>query len=90
MTNYVSSQVSHDMNKTESFPNATNLAFVEGLYVDFLRDPSLVPSDWRQYFEKFFKEEEVVASRGLIPPSVLRVSSTRLLRPAWMVPLWGG
>jgi len=55
MTNYVSSQVSHDMNKTESFPDATNLAFVEALYVDFLRDPSLVPSDWRQYFEKFFK-----------------------------------
>jgi 2-oxoglutarate dehydrogenase E1 component len=59
--------VSHEMDKTESFPNATNLAFVEGLYMDFLRDPSLVPLDWRQYFEKLSKEEWVVAKPRIGP-----------------------
>ena len=28
-----------------------NLAFVEGLYEDFLREPSSVPEDWQQYFK---------------------------------------
>src|ERR1044071_5099591 len=30
-------------------PNAANLAFVERLYEDFLRDPGSVPPDWQQY-----------------------------------------
>ena len=28
-----------------------SLAFVEGLYADYLRDPASVPEDWRSYFE---------------------------------------
>jgi hypothetical protein len=35
--------------------------------VDFLREPSLIRSDWRQYFEKFFKEDEVVAKPRIVP-----------------------
>src|SRR5579864_6642658 len=31
-------------------PGAANLAFVEALYEDFLRDPSSVSSDWQRYF----------------------------------------
>ena len=31
-------------------PAPVNLAFVEGLYEDYLRDPSSVPSDWQKYF----------------------------------------
>src|SRR6266576_4875038 len=34
----------------ELLPNASNLAFVEGLYEDYLRDPASVPPDWRRYF----------------------------------------
>ena len=33
----------------ELLPNASNLAFVEALYEDYLRDPASVPSDWQQY-----------------------------------------
>lgn len=29
-----------------------SLAYVEGLYEDFLRDPASVPEDWRPYFER--------------------------------------
>ena len=31
--------------------NSQSLAYVEGLYEDFLADPSSVPPDWRPYFE---------------------------------------
>ncbi len=36
---------------TEHLPNSLSLAFVEGLYAEFLRDPASVPPDWRRYFE---------------------------------------
>jgi 2-oxoglutarate dehydrogenase E1 component len=29
-----------------------SLAFVEGLYADYLNDPTTVPADWRAFFEK--------------------------------------
>jgi len=32
-------------------PSASNLAFVEKLYYDYLRDPTLVDEAWRRYFE---------------------------------------
>lgn len=36
----------------EHSPSSLNLAFVEELYADFLRDPASVPEDWRRYFEE--------------------------------------
>ncbi len=38
-------------------PGAGNLAFVESLYEDFLRDPARVSPDWRQYFSDIAKSE---------------------------------
>src|SRR4051812_9858055 len=35
---------------TEGSPNTLSLAFAEGLYADYLKDPSLVPEDWQEYF----------------------------------------
>ena len=32
-------------------PNSLSLAFVEGLYEDFLLDPTSVPQEWRTYFQ---------------------------------------
>jgi 2-oxoglutarate dehydrogenase E1 component len=32
-----------------NLPNHTNLAFVEALYDDFVRDPNSVPAEWRPY-----------------------------------------
>ncbi|MCC6489060.1 MAG: 2-oxoglutarate dehydrogenase E1 component, partial [Candidatus Hydrogenedentes bacterium] len=32
-------------------PNSLSLAFVEGLYEDYLRDPALVPDEWQTYFK---------------------------------------
>ncbi|GMU92800.1 MAG: hypothetical protein AMXMBFR4_18580 [Candidatus Hydrogenedentota bacterium] len=32
-------------------PNTLSLAFVEGLYEDFLRDPLSVPPEWQHYFK---------------------------------------
>src|SRR5580765_3803965 len=33
-------------------PGPTNLAFVENLYEQFVRDPSSVPADWQRYFSE--------------------------------------
>src|SRR6266850_4265889 len=37
-------------NQTAQLPGPANLAFVEGLYEQYLRDPSSVPADWQRYF----------------------------------------
>lgn len=39
------------MNDRLPLPDAANLAFVEELYVAFLRNPTAVPAAWRTYFE---------------------------------------
>jgi 2-oxoglutarate dehydrogenase E1 component len=31
-------------------PGSINLAFLEGLYAEYLRDPAAVPADWQEYF----------------------------------------
>src|SRR5882724_5816251 len=35
---------------TEGSLNTLSLAFAEGLYADYLKDPSLVSEDWQEYF----------------------------------------
>lgn len=39
--------------KRTPHPATANLAFVEGLYSDFLRDPTSVPREWQDYFKLF-------------------------------------
>ena len=39
------------MTPEEPAPDAANLAFVEGLFADFQRDPASVPAQWRAYFQ---------------------------------------
>jgi 2-oxoglutarate dehydrogenase E1 component len=41
----------------KSLPCAANLAYVEGLYEEYLRDPGAVPPDWRSYFTDFADRE---------------------------------
>src|SRR5947207_6594755 len=42
-------------------PGPNNLAFVESLYEDYLRDASSVPQDWRNYFSSLGNGEPVPA-----------------------------
>jgi 2-oxoglutarate dehydrogenase E1 component len=39
-------------NGSPQLPGPANLAFVESLYEDFVRDPSSVPADWQGYFSE--------------------------------------
>jgi 2-oxoglutarate dehydrogenase E1 component len=39
-------------NGSPQLPGPANLAFVESLYEDFVRDPSSVPADWQRYFSE--------------------------------------
>ena len=39
------------MAQHNSLPNSLNLPFVEKLYESYLRNPSSVPGDWRDYFQ---------------------------------------
>src|SRR5213076_3058395 len=38
-------------------PGPNNLAFVEALYEDYLREPSSVPPDWQHYFSTIVNGE---------------------------------
>ncbi|MEX2299904.1 MAG: hypothetical protein WD733_03140, partial [Bryobacterales bacterium] len=44
------------MKKSSSWPGDINLAFVEGLFSDYLKDPDSVPTQWRQYFREISAE----------------------------------
>lgn len=41
----------------KSLPAPVNLAYVEGLYEEFLRDAGAVPPDWQSYFRDFADRE---------------------------------
>jgi 2-oxoglutarate dehydrogenase E1 component len=55
------------MNRLTSQPetplNSFNLAFIEELYVNYLRDPLSVPADWRRYFEQFLQDDGIDETR---------------------------
>jgi 2-oxoglutarate dehydrogenase E1 component len=44
------------MSKGSSWPGDLNLAFVEGLFADYLKDPDSVAEEWRRYFRKLAPE----------------------------------
>jgi 2-oxoglutarate dehydrogenase E1 component len=44
--------------------SSLNLAFAEGLYADFVRDPASVGEDWRRYFEQMENGEPRKAQFG--------------------------
>jgi 2-oxoglutarate dehydrogenase E1 component len=43
-------------------PNPANLAFVEDLYREFLRDRAAIPEEWRRYFEHLEREDGASAA----------------------------
>jgi len=49
------------------FPNGVSLAFVEALYVDYLRDPESVPPDWRHYFQSLSEGNGFSKGQSLTP-----------------------
>jgi 2-oxoglutarate dehydrogenase E1 component len=58
------------MNQRTPLPDPTNLAFVEDLYLEFLRDPASVSPTWRDYFEDLGSEggAQTVLRRGPARP----------------------
>jgi 2-oxoglutarate dehydrogenase E1 component len=44
------------MNDSTSWPGDLNLAFIEGLFADYLQDPNSVPEEWRRYFRSLASE----------------------------------
>jgi 2-oxoglutarate dehydrogenase E1 component len=44
--------------------DSSSLAFAEGLYEDYLRDPESVSPDWRSYFESVFRTEGSLPTNG--------------------------
>ncbi|TWT45321.1 2-oxoglutarate dehydrogenase E1 component [Phycisphaerae bacterium RAS1] len=59
------------MHSSNPWPHEGNLAFVEGLYVDFLRDPANVSAEWRRYFEAAADpaRDSAALHRGQVGPS---------------------
>ncbi|MCG3180893.1 MAG: 2-oxoglutarate dehydrogenase E1 component [Phycisphaerae bacterium] len=55
------------MNESGRPPDSLSVGFVEGLYEQFLRDPSAVPEDWRSHFAQLREAEP--PSAPLLPAS---------------------
>ena len=51
------------MNKEVFQPGTINLAFVENLYANYLRDPSSVSADWQEYFGELLWLENLLNTR---------------------------
>jgi 2-oxoglutarate dehydrogenase E1 component len=51
----------------EGSPNTLSLAFVEGLYADYLKDPSLVAEDWQEYFAELAPDANFTRAPKLGP-----------------------
>src|SRR5262245_60404732 len=51
----------------ESSFNPMSLAFVEGLYTDYVRDPNSVAAEWREYFSALGKDESFLRLPRLGP-----------------------
>jgi 2-oxoglutarate dehydrogenase E1 component len=67
-------------NGHQESPGTANLAFVEGLYEDYLRDPASVPADWQQYFsgiaEREFRFPKPRFGPSFQPTSIFRTPAT--------------
>ncbi len=57
--------------------NPMSLAFVEGLYADYVKDPASVPIEWREYFESLGPDQDFLRAPRLGRASSPRRSSTR-------------
>ncbi len=55
------------MNENYPLPSNLNLAFVEELYTDYLRDPASVPADWQEYFKQIANGDYVHGKARLGP-----------------------
>jgi 2-oxoglutarate dehydrogenase E1 component len=68
------------MNETEPVPNAINLAFVEGLYLEYLKKPSSISAEWRAYFERISNSNgdalHARSSPSFEPPSIFNPVGT--------------
>lgn len=51
-------------NGSHNLPNPTNLAFVESLFEDFLRDENSVPESWRGYLRELTQSSNGVVRRS--------------------------
>jgi 2-oxoglutarate dehydrogenase E1 component len=47
--------------------NPMSLAFVEGLYADYVKDPASVPIEWREYFESLGPDQDFLRAPRLGP-----------------------
>src|SRR5262249_21107744 len=55
------------MSEAQRLPNTVNLAFVEGLYLNYLKNPLSVPPEWRAYFDQLSKSDRDNGSPRLCP-----------------------
>jgi 2-oxoglutarate dehydrogenase E1 component len=68
-----------DQASTEADPNTLSLVFLEGLYADYLRNPSSVAADYQRYFAEIEKDDAFRRSPQIgpsfTPSSVFNPSS---------------
>ncbi|MEP0847931.1 MAG: 2-oxoglutarate dehydrogenase E1 component [Phycisphaerae bacterium] len=57
------------MHDSDILPNHPNLAFVEQLYADYVRDPASVPDEWKRYFARLPAAADSVRLRPSFEPA---------------------
>ncbi len=62
---------------SEGSVNTLSLAFAEGLYADYLKDPELVSPEWQQYFRDLTPDAEFSRAPSSAPASERRACSMR-------------
>lgn len=74
------------MAKQIDWPADMNLAFVEGLYADYERDPASVPNEWREYFQQIAPRTSSKGNGHLSstyrPPAASEAAAQPAPRPA--------
>ncbi len=55
------------MNDSVPAPGSQNLAFVENLYEQYMRDPASVSADWQTYFNSWTQGEQATPRRSMEP-----------------------
>ena len=64
------------MSTPVSLPNQSNLAFVESLYAQYCADPTSVPEEWREYFDKLFDGEAWIENRMMLHAEHIRAGDS--------------
>jgi len=75
----MSSSQGNNIFKKTSFLAGNNLAFIEEYYSEYLKDPSKLPKDWKEFFDGLRENKEIISKNfegpSWAPKKIIRVQT---------------